>query len=963
MKRIYKILIPFVLCISLVIQCSVTAFATTNKNVWLLFGYIIEQNGTQKEKTISKISDDYGYDSVTSVLNSISTGTITDSDNVSYTLNPNADLTIKINRNYANAETIGKLTINGTGETVAASESDDITITHSGTFTIDKYYPSTSTYSDLNLTFNGMEIGSGANVVLDQSSNNYASGPNITYQFNDDVTVEGSLTLSGNGYGLGTENTSNGNGADGNIEFASGKGIVVKDGGELTVGNVNISKTSGDDSVALITVEDGGTLNVTTDGGYSYSIMNTSGTAIDLKSGAEATIDCGVISSSSGSAIKVEQGATVEFTVNSNNTDYTTGYTTVTTTAESEDAIDLASGSTVTIDGISYTVSSSVAEGASNYVDNDGLLHLTSGATVTLSDDSTATLDDILANLVLDGADCAVESGDGESGDYTIKSVSEVVSSDTIKTTAGTSGTNVKATDDAEDSVTADTYAITATGIGNLYADIVQDYIDGITDGDVVTVEYARQDTFVGGYDSTTGKLTYEIEPLIVYTLKDQSNTVISTETEVIDLSGIEANVTVTLPDDAKTAWSGSLESVQAAHTYGGNVEYLLPTATTDRTLTYTTDKGFSEWQMVLLSTTSDNSAQNINVTFSEYTDAQSNVVPGKYYINVTGDKDIYRFMAAQLMFDLESSDAIAYTIEPVTDNGVSMTTSSTADGTVYEFNMDTTSAASQNVTSGTAFAIGIVTFTGVGTVDSFGVDSSYSDNMVQAAVKDSVDNNIVKTYTVGGSTSTATSGNLNIAAQLTNIVLSLDEVDLTINVVFPNSVDEQIADYTDMQINLSNVLGDDTIYLGSGVSNVTYDKVTIDSEDYNAYIVTTTVPKNYATTFEFVGAGYRTYRTSITPTGDATVTVWNNVMDSEDTVVIDESYDAMGGVKNDVTFLAGDIVMDYNINLYDLSAVVSYFGKTNTVSAASEFTKYDLNRDGKIDSKDIAMVLVSWDK
>ena len=60
-------------------------------------------------------------------------------------------------------------------------------------------------------------------------------------------------------------------------------------------------------------------------------------------------------------------------------------------------------------------------------------------------------------------------------------------------------------------------------------------------------------------------------------------------------------------------------------------------------------------------------------------------------------------------------------------------------------------------------------------------------------------------------------------------------------------------------------------------------------------------------------------------------------------------------------TYLAGDIVMNNVIDIYDLSAVVSYFGTTNNTNEYSEYIKYDLNRDGKIDSKDVAMVLVSW--
>ena len=84
---------------------------------------------------------------------------------------------------------------------------------------------------------------------------------------------------------------------------------------------------------------------------------------------------------------------------------------------------------------------------------------------------------------------------------------------------------------------------------------------------------------------------------------------------------------------------------------------------------------------------------------------------------------------------------------------------------------------------------------------------------------------------------------------------------------------------------------------------------------------------------------------------------VWNNVMDMPASVITGES-----DGDTTVTFLAGDIVKDGKINIYDLSAVVSYFGEVELDNEeTSALAKYDLNRDGKIDSKDVAMVLVSW--
>ena len=90
--------------------------------------------------------------------------------------------------------------------------------------------------------------------------------------------------------------------------------------------------------------------------------------------------------------------------------------------------------------------------------------------------------------------------------------------------------------------------------------------------------------------------------------------------------------------------------------------------------------------------------------------------------------------------------------------------------------------------------------------------------------------------------------------------------------------------------------------------------------------------------------------------TGDKILNFWNNVKDND--TVVETGKDTSA---KKVTYLAGDIVKDSLINIYDLSAVVSYFGETGLVGTNNDYAKYDLNRDGKIDSKDVAYVLVSW--
>ena len=177
----------------------------------------------------------------------------------------------------------------------------------------------------------------------------------------------------------------------------------------------------------------------------------------------------------------------------------------------------------------------------------------------------------------------------------------------------------------------------------------------------------------------------------------------------------------------------------------------------------------------------------------------------------------------------------------------------------------------------------------------------------------------------------------------------------LTINVTFPNNIVNQKTSYQDMAVAIKGGEVDETYKLGSDASNVV-----VWDETNNAYTLTiaNTLVANTAYTVTVSGAGYRTARYTVTMTDNKVLNFWNNVKDN--TIEVETNNE---NSKKSVTFLAGDIVKDGKINIYDLSAVVSYFGTNNTVSAESAYAKYDLNRDGKIDSKDVAYVLVSWGK
>ena len=177
-----------------------------------------------------------------------------------------------------------------------------------------------------------------------------------------------------------------------------------------------------------------------------------------------------------------------------------------------------------------------------------------------------------------------------------------------------------------------------------------------------------------------------------------------------------------------------------------------------------------------------------------------------------------------------------------------------------------------------------------------------------------------------------------NLAETAVDFDIAAATNDLTVNVSFPNNIVDNAAAYQQMKATISggDLTQDIVVEFGGELAD-------------NAYTFTQELTQNITYTVTIEGEGYRTARCSVNMNADKVLNFWNNVKDTAE---------ANGERKN---FLAGEIVKDGKINVYDLSAVVSYFGENNLVEDHPEYAKYDLNRDGKIDSKDVAMVLVSW--
>ena len=337
-----------------------------------------------------------------------------------------------------------------------------------------------------------------------------------------------------------------------------------------------------------------------------------------------------------------------------------------------------------------------------------------------------------------------------------------------------------------------------------------------------------------------------------------------------------------------------------------------------------------------------------------------------QYYItlkSLDAAKKINRFTSADIVFK-NTCATVDYEIAPAA-NMTAAFVSETGTSREYRFAMDGINASSASSEIGGGITIGTITFSGYGTLG-FSVDDGYVSghavNIVNTAIAGT---NIVENYMVGGTkklvvNDSIVSGTGNVAADETGKIgdiLAPATKKLTVNVKFNNAISDNAKAYQKMWAVISggDLTSDITVNFGS-------DEVALSGDMY-------TFEKNLTQNVSYMvtvyGEGYRTARYTVTMTSDKTLNFWNDVklVGSEKPIEVGSS-DVR--TKN---FLAGDIVKDNDINLYDLSAVVSYFGEGDTDTASlkhlatahPEYAKYDLNRDGVIDSKDVAYVLVSW--
>ena len=319
-------------------------------------------------------------------------------------------------------------------------------------------------------------------------------------------------------------------------------------------------------------------------------------------------------------------------------------------------------------------------------------------------------------------------------------------------------------------------------------------------------------------------------------------------------------------------------------------------------------------------------------------------VEPGLYDIMLTADDDIYEFVGAELTFKNSSTTAAgAETVmnyESLGIDGVTNAEKSIKKADTYALRL----VADAERMSGKELKIGQVKFYGQGNI-TFTVSEG-------EVVTTEYGTNLGQYYTLD--TDPATTDNLIVNGITNNTVAEVTR-DVVVNVAFNHKVRENKYWNNDMF----------TVTVKDGFGNVQKQDLEITSAEAGACKFNVKLAEDagrITVTLEAPGFRKYVYNTTVEAgTEPLVLNFWNNVKRNEEIngVVIDPAIEIEAGTnvfKTD-NFLVGDIVMDYTVDKYDLAAVTSYYGMYK-LTDADKYIKYDLNRDGNIDIRDVHYVL-----
>lgn len=415
----------FALCMSaaLLLQTCPVAFAASTSTPITVEAIVTEKiwNGETQAGSAGKKAT-VKYESITAAMEDLSDGSVMDAKGVVCKLDGAKPCKIYIEQNPTNSEAyveqiFEKVIISADSIETAEVSDSEITL-H---FQDIEIAVDTGKQAVQNaITFSGgLEVQSGASLTLGNNVN--ISQHIINYTFGSDVVVAGELTFDGN------------MNHDSSVIFSEGAALTVQETGTASIGHVKVS--GGSDEQPLITVAEGGTLNVSApDMGSEGGTIEAAGTAIQ-NNGGTLNLGSGTIKSTSNdSSVPVISSNGGE--VNLKITQETDSQIPPTMSVEGAPAISVTGDATLTVEegNISNTTGApavTVGEGATVVIpegssakiestgegsDNNAAITLAPGATIEKGGAAPVTVggsegDDPASNYMDNHGNIVLQSG------------------------------------------------------------------------------------------------------------------------------------------------------------------------------------------------------------------------------------------------------------------------------------------------------------------------------------------------------------------------------------------------------------------------------------------------------------------------------------------------------------------------------------------------------------------------
>lgn len=420
----------------------------------------------------------------------------------------------------------------------------------------------------------------------------------------------------------------------------------------------------------------------------------------------------------------------------------------------------------------------------------------------------------------------------------------------------------------------------------------------------------------------------------------------------------VKQKVVVTLPAD----WDKS--SIEYNHKTGENTYTNWTPATVDGNTAVFYADSFSVYTLRGKKTVADENASATKVNFTMVPNASAN---NKFdlVIEPADGTQITNFLAAAMRYQIRTDAQIlgdktpmknfTYTLEEADGFTITNRENVAADGhdLLGGFSFVVTADNAKEPVSASSITVATVTLKGTG-------HFFYQSDSYELFTQQGTSVMYCETMTDNGVKRVAVTENYNQnGADMFEIPEVKYELNFRVDFNKGLMINSNVADYVGMTLKVKGTKsGEFEVKLGS--DNM---PITVDTVNGVAYAKTTgdiwKLPANEVYTFEISGKGYRTFYGDVFLDDDKNVKIWTHAKTEAKENVIEN--DSETGEY--VTFLVGDIYEDGIVDVYDLSAVTSYYNANRMITdeTYSKYIPYDLNRDGYISLTDIAYVQASY--